>query len=408
MSGDVRARARAAGFPEGYTVNDTEQVPPSPPPPPRAKGPRGLRCAGLARRLFERSKDPWIELTIGGESIGRLRSGSFATVTGAPGAGKTTLVAAMATEHVGPVIFVSLELDGDELVGRIVGMRCDASWEDVLRGKVATVDVDRVLDIPGLIVLEGEDATISQLETEVDATRVEFPGELILVVVDYLQIIPSEEREVRARVAAVVQQLRRIAKKLGVVIIGISQPSRAAGKALSSGELVGADTMTTGAESAEIERAAYLTFAIGTHGPERDDGTRAVDLNVGKGRFGGGDRVIPMSYNGRSGKWRIAGEARSSAEVKAERQSGRDHAKTSAAMLSMVQFADRSKAPVTSGELRAAAAVNRAVAKAAIAQLLADRELVEVMKKAYRSKAWQFWTVSKAEKAGIAIVGGDE
>ncbi len=401
MSSAAKARARA----EGYAASDADQAASE---PPRVKVTRGLRCAALARRMFERSKEPWIELLIGGESIGRLRAGSFATVTGPPGSGKTTLVAAIATEHTGPVLFVSIELDGDELIGRIVGMHCDASWEDVLRGRVSTADVDRVLNIPGFIVLEGDDATVSQLEVEVDIARSEFPGQPVLVIVDYLQIVPSDEREVRARVAGVVQQLRRIAKKLGVVVIGISQPSRAAGKALSSGELVGGDTMTTGAESAEIERAAYMTFAIGTHGPDRDDGTRSVDLSVGKGRFGGGDRVIPMSYCGRSGKWRIAGEARASAEVKAERQSSKDHARTSAAALAMTTCAERSKEPVTREDLRAAAAVNRSVAKAAIAHLLESGDLVEVMKKKPRAAAWMLWTAAKAEKAGFSVVRGDE
>jgi len=367
--------------------------------------PRGIRASALVQTILARSMEPWIDLTVGGTSIGRLRLGSVAMFTGAPGAGKTTLVLAMATEHDGAVIFVSVELDGDELVARVVGMRCDASWEDVLRGRVARSDMERVLDLPNFVVLDGDDARAGQIEHEVAAIRTESPSMPILVIVDYLQIVPCEDAgEVRARVAAVAQDLRRIAKRYRVVVLGISQPSRANGKALSSGEITGAETMTTGAESAEIERAAYLTFAIGAHGQDREDGTRHVDLNVGKGRFGGGDRVIPMSYCGRSGKWLVAGEGRAAAEVKIERQGARDQAKTTAACLAMLAYAGKSPKSVTREELRAAAAVKGTLAAVAITSMLATGELVEVAQKKPRARTWQIWTPAKAEAAGVEMV----
>ena len=196
----------------------------------------------------------------------------------------------------------------------------------------------------------------------------------ILVIADYIQIVPAEERDVRARVAAVVESLRKIAKRMRIVMLAISQPSRAAGQALAHGELVGADSMTAMAETAAIERSAYTTLAIGAHGPEREDGSCSVDLNIGKGRMGGGDRVFPMSFTGRSGLWRVAGESKPASQSD-QRTVQADAAAVSAAKLAMITFADRAKEPVTRARAEDCSAVQE-IGTVAVDELLAEGSLV--------------------------------
>jgi KaiC/GvpD/RAD55 family RecA-like ATPase len=370
-------------------------------PPPRA----GHRFGDLASKIWERAKEPWVSLSIGGDEVTRLRLGAVAFLTGGPGAGKSTLACAFGVQHLrtgGCVVFMSVELDGDELAARIVGMECNESWERVLRGQVSLDEMERVLDMPRAEVIDGDDATLPGLEVKLAEVRAAFPDAPVLVVVDYIQIVPAEEKEIRARVAGVAQALRRIAKRHRVVVLGISQPSRAAGNALRNGEALGLDTMSAMAETAEIERAAYVTLAIGKHGSDREDGTRHVDLSIGKGRMGGGDRVLPMDYSGASGRWRVAGLSKPAAEVRAEQQTSKDAANLERAEAAALGRAQRAKAPLTREELKAGN--GKTAGKLAIEALLDRGELVEVRQKNPRASAWKIWTREKAEKAGVPIV----
>jgi hypothetical protein len=58
-------------------------------------------------------------------------------------------------------------------------------------------------------------------------------------------------------------ELRRVAKELRVVIIGVSQASTGNAKALRTGELIGIDSASTGAETSQIERDAYVILTLG-------------------------------------------------------------------------------------------------------------------------------------------------
>jgi KaiC/GvpD/RAD55 family RecA-like ATPase len=368
--------------------------------------PRFLRCPDLVATILDRSKEPTVKLTIGGVPLVESRLGSIIVVTGAPGSGKTTLVVTAGAEHVkagGVVVFLSIELDADELTARIVGIQCEASWFDVLRGKVSREDMERVLDMPRFAIIEGDDATLANLENVIEALQAEFPGLPILVIADYIQIVPAEDREIRARVAGVVQALRRLAKRTRAVMLAISQPSRAAGNALRSGELMGADTMSTGAESAEIERAAYLTLSLGGHGPEREDGTSHVDLSIGKSRMGQGDRVVPMTYCGRTGVWTIAGEARPATEVRAERDQKRSDQKSTNAAHVILGVLGGKAEPVHTGTLYSEVRGERGVFYGALRLLRDDGRVVRVRGKK-KGGQWPLMTADNATKHGIDVV----
>ncbi len=369
--------------------------------------PKGHRCPDLVAMIMNRADEGFVIHTIGSVELYRLRLGGVAVLTGAPGTGKTSLSVGLALGHArdrGPVVYLSLEMDADELAARGIGMQCEASWEDVLCGRVRREFMEDALAVPRLVVLDGDDATLSNLEIAVAEMRAEYPDQPILVVIDYLQILPGDERDVRARVASAAQAVRRLAKRLKVTALAISQPSRAAGKALSAGELLGADSMTAMAESAEIERAAYITLALGSAGPDREDGSRAVDLSIGKGRMGGGDRVMPISFWGATGRMRIAGDARPAAEVRSEREGQRDGAKVHAALLAMCAVAARSSESLTRGQLTTSANVRGQVGVLAIRSGLTSGDLVEVRQKAPRSPNWRIWNRDRAVAAGVSIV----
>lgn len=93
------------------------------------------------------------------------------------------------------------------------------------------------------------------------------------------------------------------------MVVGLTQLSREAAKKLRDGRLSGAATTDGGAESAQIERAAYLTLAVGNERDGTEPGEVTFDISVGKDRFGPGGRVQPVAYHGASGLFRIVGPA---------------------------------------------------------------------------------------------------
>jgi hypothetical protein len=269
----------------------------------------------------------------------------------------------------------------------------------VLRGDV---ERDRMINaLPErLAIIERRHASMRALVHAIDDLQAAHPGEPILVAVDYVQLVPSEEREIRMRVADAMVQLDDLARSKRVVILALSQSSRASSRALSNGEKVGAEAADTGAEAADVERWASALITIGRLGAERDDGTRAAELSIAVQRMEAGDRVVAARFHGRSGLWRLAGEARPTADAIAERAS---EIQITAERL-IIDAAVRATQPQTREAVeQAAREYPRAVRRAAMGAALARGALVEVEQRKKRSRAKLVWTRENAAAAGIPV-----
>jgi hypothetical protein len=371
--------------------------------PPKKPQPLWYRLPSLVDAILERAGDPWIDLTLAGDEIARARAGATVVLVGGSGSGKSSLTSCLLIEHarnVGPAIALSIELPADELAARIVGIRCDASWEDGLRGRVPREHMQHALDIPRMYVLDRRRATIANLEKCIDSARLEYPNEPILVAIDYTQLLDSKEREVRMRVADALAQIDDCAREKRVVALALSQMSRANETKARQGEVIGADSASLGAESAAIERFATVTLSIGMKGEAREDGSQGVELSVGKSRMGQGDRVIPMTYWGRTGKWRVAGEAKEAHLVRGERDQERERQTRATVELAMVAAAQEARAPITRQQLLDAVAgvkLRKAAKTAILTSLITQKRLVEVDRKQLRSKYWLIWTPDRVD-----------
>lgn len=386
-----------------FALRDAEPAPK--PMQPWLRGPQ------LVDAILARADDPWVDLTLGGESLVRVRVGATVVLIGGSGSGKSSLAMCLLMEHainVGPAIALSIELPAEELGARGVGIRCDSSWEDVLRGRVLRDDMDRALNLPRLFVLDRRRATIKNLEKCIEAARAEYPGEPILGGIDYTQLLDSKEREARLRAADAMAQIDDCAREKRIAVLALSQMSRANQQKARKGEAIGAESADLGAESAAIERFATVTMAIGQSTP-REDGSEAVDLSVGKSRMGKGDVVFPMSYVGKSGLWRIAGEIKKADEVRERRVTERSAKEDHTIEAALVAIAARSSAPLTKTELKGQIAGKSTRKSAAIQRLLRitpeapTPPLVEVYRRAKGSKKndWMVWTLERAREAGI-------
>ena len=404
--------ARYAAELDAFAARDRE-----PDPAPRApERPPWRRAPELVDEIWARKDDPWVSLQVGQDELARVRAGGIAVVIGGSGSGKSSLVSNLLIRHArdtGPAIALSIELPADELAARIVGIKCDASWEDALSGRVPREHMAEALALPRLYVLEREHATIANLRACVRAARAEHPGQPILVAIDYAQLIESDEREARLRVADAFKRIDRAARDERVVVIAVSQMSRAGAREAREGDRIGAAAADLGAETAAIERFATVTLTIGMKGEAREDGSEPVELSIGKARMSGGDSVRRMSYWGRSGLWRAEGDAKPAAVVRKERDAEKADKEKRSLENQLIGAVTAAKHPLSRNELQELVVGGRRDAKMrAIADLIARGELVEVNRRAPRSRSWMIWTEANAASNGLQLVrdtlfGGD-
>jgi len=269
---------------------------------------------------------PWIEIGIDDiHALARGRAGSCVFVVGWEGSGKSSLVI-QAGLHAASrglwFVYVTTELDAEEAAARGIGIVARRSWEDVLRGRLD--DAEMLASCPeAFAIVDSDRATLANAERAVAEMRRRFPDRQGVLALDYLQDLAMSDGDMRSRVALVSRGFRRLAKRLDVFAIAVSQTSRGTKKLLRDGELVGADTASSGAESSQIERDAYVTLTFGAP-QRRDDGTLDVELHVGKGRMTEGDRVWPLRFDGRTGRFEVLGASRTGDEVREERERRKD------------------------------------------------------------------------------------
>lgn len=374
----------------------------------------GTLLPALIRPLIDGAKVPPLVLSVPGAAgeLIRVRAGEFALLIGGSGSGKTTLAALLgriAAANGVPVIFVSCELPGTTLLARMVAQTLDGwSWDDVLAGRVPREHVAQAIEgAEGLRVLEGAEATLANLRRALGQVK----GRA-LVVIDYVQIFGLGEssgaaRDERLRMAALVEELRRCLQASGASGLVLSQASRTAARGMRKGEVVGTDTMDAGAETAQLERAAAVTLAIGSVGAVGPDGTAAVALSIGKSRYAAGDRVIEAKWHPASGRWRVDADSKPAAAAITERQARAADAKVEQAWRAILAEAQGRTEPATRADLQAAAHVQKAIAVAATRRLLERGDLVEVDRMAPRSSVRMVATPAVAKACGLAPAKGE-
>lgn len=398
---------------DAFAARDDEPAPTAQPAvAPWPPGP-GL-LSTLAAEIEAESKRPWIPLRIGpgaGEELEPVPVGAVAFILGAPGSGKSSLAVEIAIHHaqeVGPVLFISREMKRTHTAARFASNRTGLVWADILRGRCDGSTVHQALaelgEASDVAIIDRGAANLKHAARWIEGWRYRGDGRPILVIADYVQILDGHDdtREERARVGRIVEEMRQWADDQNVLMIGLSQMSRAAARALLSGEHVGADTAAGGAESAQIERAAHVMLAIGEV-VRRDDGYTDASLSIGKSRLGESDRVVPVQYHGPSGRYRVTGAAVTGAAHKASRGTAKSAARLATVKLAVKGLLADSPGPMSRNAVREATGLNRDNVYDAISELVDAGDLVEVMQNR-KGGAWPVWHPARATAASLPTV----
>lgn len=173
--------------------------------------------------------------------VGPMLPGQEIVLGGETGAGKTalgTVVGVKVAEQGIPVHFTSLEMDDGEIASRVLAARSGVQSEKIITGDLSKADLDRVfasgeqiLDLPFWI----DDQPKQSVPTlHARLARARTKNNIQLAIIDHLQFIPADnpKAEERVRIMQVAEDIKAMAKRLGIPIILLSHVVRYADSAL--------------------------------------------------------------------------------------------------------------------------------------------------------------------------------
>ena len=166
--------------------------------------------------------------------------GDLIVLAARPSVGKTSLALGMSfniARRGHPVLLFSLEMDAKQIVSRYLALNSRMDLLALRTGNI--IDTDAAAALHGLPVFIDDTPGISIMELRTKARRASTHEKIEVIIVDYLQLVRSggEEENRVQEIATITRNLKSLARELGVVVIGLSQLSRAAGESGSEPKL---------------------------------------------------------------------------------------------------------------------------------------------------------------------------
>ena len=166
--------------------------------------------------------------------------GDLIVLAARPSVGKTSLALGMSfnvARRGHPVLLFSLEMDAKQIVSRYLALNSRMDLLALRTGNI--IDTDAAAALHGLPVFIDDTPGISIMELRTKARRASTHEKIEVIIVDYLQLVRSggnEENRVQ-EIATITRNLKSLARELNVVVVGLSQLSRAAGDAAGEPKL---------------------------------------------------------------------------------------------------------------------------------------------------------------------------
>lgn len=225
---------------------------------------------------------PWETLN---SKIGGFRPGAVYVIAARPGDGKTVLAGQIATwlaTH-GNVAFSSLEMTAEELVSRFISEQLSINVGHVKDARMDDYEWEKYREgeslLKSLRIAVDDRSGISAMDVRMFARTVQRQGKLAAVVVDYMQLMVSKQKQDRhLMVAEFSRQLKILAKEFQVPVIALSQLNRN-----SVATEAAKPKLSDLRESGAIEQDADVVFLLRREG---DYPNESLWINVAKNRHG--------------------------------------------------------------------------------------------------------------------------
>src|SRR5437879_8920821 len=210
--------------------------------------------------------------------------GDLLATAARPSVGKTSLALGMSfnvARRGHPVLLFSLEMDAKQIVSRYLALNSRMDLLALRTGNI--IDTDAAAALHGLPVLIDDTPGISIMELRTKARRASTHEKVDVIVVDYLQLVRTggEDENRVQEIATITRNLKALARELDVVIIGLSQLSRAAGDA------GGEPKLSTLREGGSLEQDSDLVVMLWRDREETPAGApRLINGSIAKNRNG--------------------------------------------------------------------------------------------------------------------------
>ncbi len=230
-----------------------------------------------------------------------LKPSRLVVIAGRPGSGKSVLglqLAAYAAIDLGkPVLFVSLEMSGNELTERLLSARAEIDSDRITTGRLDADERRRLIEaqnhLTGGPLFIDDNPRRSLVEIAAQARRTRRRHGLALLVIDYLQLIePDNLRDPRhEQVARMARRLKMLSRELQIPVVCLAQLNREVEKNGS-----GKPKLSHLRESGSIEQDADVVILV-----HREEQNRPDDPDV----IGQAELIVAKQRNGRTGTVKV-------------------------------------------------------------------------------------------------------
>lgn len=221
-----------------------------------------------------------------------LWPGDSIVVAGRPSMGKSafglTVALHVATEYKRPVVLFSLEMSNELEANRVLSFATEINSNHIRNGRIAESSlhhleaaVKKYRDIP-LYLDDKPSVSIGHVRSVTARIKREC-GDLALVVVDYMQLMGSSERNREREIAIISQSLKALAKDLSIPVISLSQLNRMLEQRNDKRPQL-SDLRESGAIEQDADVVIFLYRDDYYNRDSKDAGT--IELIVGKNRSG--------------------------------------------------------------------------------------------------------------------------
>lgn len=270
---------------------------------------------------------------------------------GKPGAGKSAFIISRLISMCGvvPQLYVTTELQHNEVLARLVSPLFGVPWRDIVRGKGRTIDGAKITRemmheaiskaCGGRVAIIGQDEIFKAGEKALEliartmlAMKKKF-GVSPVTWVDYLQELARGDdiKQIRNSVTRVAVMFRMLSQRLDAAIVAVSSVSRQAyGAAAMATRALDDPTayLPLAKESGDVDYAAatIVFLDVADHDPKNPspDGWRPGRIAVAKSRHGE-TGFAGVRFHGATGRWEAyaQGVEALSADVRAARDADR-------------------------------------------------------------------------------------
>ena len=226
------------------------------------------------------------------QKTGGFKPGQLIILAARPAMGKTAfslnIARNVAKDLDKGVAFFSLEMAEEEIAQRFLFMESKIKGHDAMQGYLSSEEFEKLYDagsnLVSLPIIIDDTAGLTPIQMKAKLRRIISREEIDVVIVDYLQLMNTNERfnNMNAKITVISRYLKEIAKEFNVPVIALSQLSRKTEQRQNKRPKL-SDLRESGAIEQDADMVLFL-FREGYYNKKKDESE--TEIIISKNRNG--------------------------------------------------------------------------------------------------------------------------